>query len=296
MPFIDSTPIIHDAEALRRRFTEQGYLFFRKLLPREPVLALGEQLIACCRRHGFFESNPVDDEGKMDLERIRTYFEEAYRLRDLHAVPRHPAILSVYSRLFGRPAVPHARTSLRTIPCGTNQVWPVHQDYLNIGTHDEVWNTWLPVGDCPRELGALWILPGSHKLGVAGNRRLSEAENFFEASGDLFEHPPDGLEWATDDLECGDVVMFNGMTYHRGAPNLRPGEIRLSVDNCVQPVDTDFIPSAFDVHSGDFGIFNQGVTWDDVYSAWPEDDPLRYYWHALDLRFADALALDLQHH
>lgn len=291
MAFIDSTPIRDDAGALRARAAEQGYLFFRGLLPGDPVLELRGQLMALCREHGFFDDNPVDADGGMQLERIKPYYEKAYRLRALHGLLKHPAVIDVYTRLFGRRAVPHGRTVLRTIPHGTEQVWPVHQDYLNVGTHDEVWNSWTPVGDCPRDLGAIWVLPGSHRIGMAGNRRLSESELFFEAGGDLFANPPEGLEWVSDDLGIGDVVMFNSLTYHRGAANRRPGEFRFSVDNCVQPVDTDFIPSAFDLHTGDFGKFNLGRTWDDIYADWPAEDPLKYYWRELDLRFRDAEAL-----
>ena len=292
MAFIDSKPILQDTAELRRRAQQHGYLFFRELLPQAAVVELQQQILELCQAHDFFERPPMLADGKQDLERLQAYYEQAYRLRDLHALPKHSAIVDVYTRLFGRQAVPHARTVLRTVPYGTKQVWPVHQDFLNVGTHDEVWNSWTPVIDCPKDLGAIWMLPGSHRMGIGGNNRLNDTELFFEAEGDLFDHPPAGLEWITDDLNIGDVVMFNAKTYHRGSANHRPGEFRISIDNCIQPIDTDFIGGAFELHTGDFGTFNQGVSWDQVYADWPTDDALRYYWHPLDLNYADAIKLE----
>ncbi len=294
MPLIDSSPIRQDTEALRQRADQDGYLLFRGLLPANDVIDTREQVLDCCERHRFFSSPIVHDDGTMDLDRLRAYYEEAYRLRSVHALPKHAAIVDVYTRLFGRKAVPHARTVLRTMPYGTRQVWPVHQDYLNVGTHNEVWNSWMPVGDCPSDLGAIWMLPGSHRLGVRGNHLLDEKELFFEATGDLFNHPPAGFHWQTDDLNTGDVIMFNSLTFHRGGPNQRPDEFRISIDNCIQPIDTDFIAGAFELHTGDFGKFNQGVGWDQIYEEWPEADPLKYYWQQLDLNFADSIAVEFE--
>lgn len=294
MSLIDSKPVLEDTAELRRRADQYGYLLFRGLLPEASVSRVREQVLDCCRRHDFFDKTIVQADGSMDLDRLRAYYEDAYRIRDMHALPKHPAILDVYARLFGRQPVPHARTVLRTIPYGTEQVWPVHQDYLNIGTHEEVWNSWMPVIDCPKALGAIWMLPGSHRIGLSGNRRLNETELFFEAGGDLFNNPPAGLEWETDDLNATDVIMFNSLTYHRGAANYLPDQFRISIDNCVQPIDTDFIPGAFQLHTGDFGLFNQGVDWDDIYADWPEDDPMRHYWRKLNLRFADSIELEFE--
>ncbi|MEM1081631.1 MAG: phytanoyl-CoA dioxygenase family protein [Pseudomonadota bacterium] len=291
MPLLDSSPILNDTEALRARAQADGYLFFRGLLPKTEVAQVRRDVLARCEQHHFFTDPIVDDRGQMDLDRLRRYYEDAYRLQSVHALPKHPAIIDVYSRLFGRTAVPHARTSLRTMPYGTEQVWPVHQDYLNVGTHDEVWNTWMPVGDCPQALGAIWMLPGSNRIGVGGNEKLNDHELFFEASGDLFNHPPAGLSWQTDDFLAGDVIMFNGLTYHRGAPNRLSGQFRISIDNCIQPIDTDFIPGAFELHRGDFGSFNRGVSWNDIYANWNNEDH-QFYWKHLDLSYAQSIALE----
>ncbi len=45
-PFVDSTPLIADPVALRQRGEEDGYLFFRQLLPKEPLRELRQQFLA----------------------------------------------------------------------------------------------------------------------------------------------------------------------------------------------------------------------------------------------------------
>lgn len=276
MAFTDSKPLLDDPQALRERASVDGYLYFRGLIPAEASRALREQLLAECRACGFDNDPPVTVDGRLDGERMGAYYARVYRLRGVHALPKHERIVEAASTLFGRRAVPHARTVLRTLPPHTSHVWPPHQDFANVATHDEVWNTWVPVGDCPSALGSVSILAGSHRSGLAKSRRIAE-------NGLILDEPPEGLTWLTGDLAAGDVLMFNALTFHRGQPNSMPGTLRISVDNCIQPMDTPFIQGAFDLHRGDLGNFNAGMDWDDVYAEWPADDPLKYFWRDLDL-------------
>lgn len=286
MPFADSTLLLEDPSALRERARESGYLFFRGLLPADESRALRAQVEAVCRAHGFDRDPPVTADGRIDNDRMGAYYARAYHLRGVHALPKHPAIIEAASRLFGCRAVPHARTVLRTLPADTSHVWPPHQDFANVATHDQVWNTWVPVGDCPSALGSVSILAGSHRTGLARSRRIAD-------NGLILDEPPAGLTWLTDDLAAGDVLMFNALTFHRGQPNCMPGTLRISVDNCIQPADTPFIEGAFDLHRGDLGNFNTGMDWDDVYAEWPADDPLRYYWREMDLEIVPPLNMPI---
>ncbi len=286
MAFVDSSDLITDVEALRERSKRDGYLYFRGLLPKQEVLALRKQLVALCEKYDFFARPPIGPAGEIDAERMGPYYAEAYCLRQVHGIPKHPAVLDVYRRLFGRDPLPHARTVLRTMPHGTRQVWPVHQDYPNVATHDEVWNSWIPVGDCPEKLGSLAILEGSHKLGPTRSRRLAD-------NGLVIDEPPEGCNWLSQDLQCGDVLMFNSLTFHKGQSNLLPGQIRLSLDNCIQPWDTPFNIGSFDLHSGDYGLYNRDRDWDEIYQSWSSDDTLKYYWKKFPVKFVEPLDMPI---
>lgn len=286
MPFQDSTPLINDPDALQERARSDGYLFFRGLLPAGEPEALRDRLSAVCAAHGFYECPPLTAERGIDQQRMAAYYAEVYCLRQVHALPKHPQILEIYRQLFGRQPVPHARTVLRTLPADTNHVWPPHQDFVNVAVRGEVWNTWVPIGDCPREQGSLSILARSHKYGLARTRRIAE-------NGLMHEETPKGLVWLSDDLNSGDVLMFSAMTFHQGQPNCMTGTLRMSVDNCIQPIDTPFVRGAFDVHRGDHGTYNRDLDWDDIYRNWEPADPLRYFWQTLPINVVDSPGLSI---
>lgn len=75
--------------------------------------------------------------------------------------------------------------------------------------------------DCPRSLGPLAVLHGSHRQGLldhqhAGPRGMS-----------LDDLPGD---WRSADFGIGDVCLFQDFLIHRALPNQTAAELRLSVD------------------------------------------------------------------
>ena len=84
-----------------------------------------------------------------------------------------------------------------------------------------------PLGDCPRVLGGLAILPGSHRAGL-----LAHGANGADQVAPGREPDPG---WATIDYRCGDVLMFGGLTVHGAGPNRSGNQLRLSVDHRYQP-------------------------------------------------------------
>ena len=41
---------------------------------------------------------------------------------------------------------------------------PIHQDFVHFQGHHDNLTCWTPVGDCPRDLGGLAVLRGSHRV------------------------------------------------------------------------------------------------------------------------------------
>src|SRR5947207_1406541 len=96
--FLDSTPVRRDAAVLRERAAEDGYLFFRGLLPPEPVLSLRRQILEVCARHGFLREGPPLDEAvaapgvrcrEGDPEYAAAY-DEIQRMEAFHALAHRP--------------------------------------------------------------------------------------------------------------------------------------------------------------------------------------------------------------
>lgn len=55
--FFDSTPSLDDAQALRTRMRQDGYLFIRRLLPAGQLAALRLRLLAIARDNGWVQKN-----------------------------------------------------------------------------------------------------------------------------------------------------------------------------------------------------------------------------------------------
>ncbi|MBI2490695.1 MAG: phytanoyl-CoA dioxygenase family protein, partial [Candidatus Rokubacteria bacterium] len=162
-----------------------------------------------------------------DDPRMLAFQREVMLLDDLPTLRRHPAILSVLGALFGEPAEPTLGDVPRVaFPRAPDLTTPPHQDHYYVAGATDLWTVWVPLGDCPRALGVLSLVPGSHR-------------------GGLLPHPPVGVAtegarvpedsvWAAGDLACGDVVMFHGLTVHAACENATD-RLRLSIDFRYRP-------------------------------------------------------------
>jgi ectoine hydroxylase-related dioxygenase (phytanoyl-CoA dioxygenase family) len=202
-------------------------------------------------------------------------YAEIQKIRAFHALAHHPRVLQVYRELLGDEVVPHPRHIARLIlPAQFNKPTPPHQDYIHIQGTKNVWTMWIPVGDCPREMGNLTAIRGSHKDGLLP---VAAAQG----AGGLEAHLCAGdYEWVEDDFEAGDVLTFPSLMVHKALTPKVTDRVRLSCDFRFQRADEEIEAASLRPH-GDV------VTWDEVYAEWPEDDPLRYYWKKHDLRMAE---------
>jgi hypothetical protein len=128
------------------------------------------------------------------------------------------------------------------------------------------------VGDCPRELGNLSVIRGSHKDGLLSPKAA-------EGAGGLEVYLcKDEYEWVEDDFEAGDVLTFTSETVHKSLPPQWKDRIRMSCDYRYQPAHEDIEENSLKVHCG-------VLEWDEVYEGWENED-LKYYWRKHDLKFS----------
>jgi hypothetical protein len=273
IPFTDSSDLVGDPAAFRARFDDDGYVFLKGVVDKDMLVDVRSQIVSICATHGWFEpgTDPIDAIPAIEpcVEGEERYFEvydEVQHLEAFHAVPHHPTVRSFMTALLGDSAFPHPLSICR-LSFPSNEEWttPPHQDYPNNQGTEDLYACWMPLGDCPVELGSLAILPGSKRLGMAplefalgaGNRQAKLDERFEE------------LDWVGGDLELGDALVFHSLTMHRALPN-RTKRMRLSVDYRFQREGEPLTAGCLEPHFGRFG-------WDDVYRGWSRED-LKYYW------------------
>jgi ectoine hydroxylase-related dioxygenase (phytanoyl-CoA dioxygenase family) len=281
-PFVDSTDILSSPGDLRQQARRQGYLFFRSLIPPDPLSTLRRRILEVCARHGFLAEGAPLEAGiaapevryrEGDPEYMAAY-DEIQRLEAFHALAHQPPLLSVLRSLYGEEVLVHPRNIARVMfPENNTFTTPAHQDYVHIQGTEDTWTAWIPLGDCPRELGGVEVLVGSHGLGVLPVRSA------YGAGGLGVETEGLGLSWAGGDYQCGDVLLFHSHCVHRGVDNRTPDKVRLSVDYRYQGVSQPVTEWSLLPH------FNR-LSWEEIYSGW-ECTEHQYYWKRHHLQTAE---------
>jgi hypothetical protein len=284
--FEDATPLLDDPAALRARAEQDGYLFFKHFLPTEPLLELRRQMLEICAQRGWLAPGHDLMEGVIDAdalnqvpdEQMRTDIgvtAEAYRavqkLELFHTIPHHPKFLSLYRTLFGKEATPHPRHIARMITCHRSMVpTPPHQDFIHIQGTPRTWTCWFPVGNCPREMGSLTVLRGSHHNGVIA---VAPAKGAGNLAAILCPHE---IDWVEGDFALGDILTFSSTTVHRALRSQHRDRIRLSCDIRFQAIDEEIDTSSLNPHDS---------SWEEIYQGWKNPD-VQYYWKKHNFRLS----------
>ena len=231
-----------------------------------------------------------------DLEYPAVYH-EVYKLESFHRAGHWPVVLDTVEKIIGRPVMPHPQKIARLwFPQFTDHITPAHQDYVHFqGTYD-TYTCWTPVSDCPRELGGLAILPGTHKASTVYDHHFSLGAGALTVDEDRREG-----DWLTTDYEIGDCLMFHSLTLHRALPNVTPDRLRVSLDNRYQALGSPISDQMLNPHLA----LHNPITWEEVYAGWETTD-LQYYWRDMvtevvprdtsysERGFAEALSLARQ--
>ena len=281
LPFHDSSPDIDSPAVLQARAREQGYLFFRGLLRRDVVLEARAAMLDVCAAHGLLDPTKSRDEAHIapgarlvegQSDEWYAFYADMVSRRELYALPWQPALLNAIRVALEDDAVlVHGCGVFRTIfPDTSAFTKPPHQDWRFVGKAARIWASWIPLGDCPLRLGALRVLVGSHRC---GDLPLHPAK-----WGHHAEIPP-GLNWASGDMQCGDVLMFSSYTVHCGSANLTTAQLRLSADFRFQPAADPVRIDAMQPHL-------RLRTWEAVYAGWNGDLPPQYYWRDMGLNYS----------
>jgi len=244
-----------DAEALCDDAKRNGYIFISQLIDPGVVLEMRRRVLEQCQQLGWLTHDgdlilgqlpPVsqaDVTGDAFVELQRRVFSQA----EIIEFGRHANLIRVFETIFGSPVKPDCGHVCRVVfPFAWELTTPPHQDGNYLRESTELWTAWIPLGDCPIELGSLAVWPGSHRFGLLPHddnptnglpKGSSQQENSWsrkEGSPKCISVPNE-VVWAASDFRCGDVLLFHCLTVHRACPNVSSGLLRISVDYRFQP-------------------------------------------------------------
>ena len=229
----DSAPLIENRERLRERVSRDGFLFFRGLLREDVVLPLRRSVLDYASRTGWLDPRAcVSDARAAPGKRIGYYQDPEWVNLQVHvqnrqemwalgdAVAIHRVLHSVESR--SSYLCLSTANTCRVFSPHPDMATQPHQDGYYVRMIADFWTAWMPLGDCPRELGPLALLAGSHQGGL----REHSGQGIVDGGVTV----PDDAVWSTIDFRCGDVVLFRPHTVHCSLPNRSGDRLRLSAD------------------------------------------------------------------
>jgi ectoine hydroxylase-related dioxygenase (phytanoyl-CoA dioxygenase family) len=228
---VDSTPLIDDREALRARFSEDGFVFLRGVVDRAAVAAVRADVAAILAESGWLadgsdpaEARPGDTVHREGDETWIPVYTRVQSLYSFHALAHRDDVLRPIRALVGETEVLiHPRKIARITYPLSKFPTPPHQDFPLIQGAADTYTLWLPFGECPVSLGALRLLTGSHRDGV----RPVFARSGVGGIGVDVDVDDPGFQ--TTDFGPGDAVVFHSCTVHYGPPN-EGDRVRLSAD------------------------------------------------------------------
>jgi hypothetical protein len=206
----DSAPLRHDREGLRRRLAEDGYLFFRGLLPARQVRAAGAAVLDQLRSGGWTDDRGIPSVPPRAVNPMDARTDPAFRAAmfgpAFNRVPYLSALREVTRLILGSGAFSYPAKVLRAVYPEHPQARPrgryIHYDYGVAGVQDML-TSWVPLMDIPVRIGGLAVQPGGHLAPPRRPRPLSVTEP----------------GWATTSYEPGDALVFHCLTPHAALPN-----------------------------------------------------------------------------
>jgi hypothetical protein len=252
-PFVVANDALDDPPALRALLDEHGYLFFRGLMDVEVIWRLRLDILGVCRDAGWLDpASPLEEgvwNGAVTCQENDPEYMEVYRqvmkLSSFQQFPFHPTFMDLAQKIVDGEVLMHPRRIGRmTFPLkdGKVAVTPPHQDWSSVRGTPQTYTMWVPLGDCPRRLGHLMILDGSHRVGFQSHVPM---EGIGHKGVVVDEHAG---AWHSAEYEMGDFVIFHSYTVHQALPNLSGRYIRLSTDNRYQLASAEVDPSSLRPH------------------------------------------------
>ena len=159
----DSAHLVKDADGLRRRLADDGYLFFRGLLPAGQVRAAGHAVLAQLRSGGWIDDRGIPSIQPRAVNSMDALADPAFRTAmfgpAFNEIPYRPALREVIRRILGPRAFSYPAKVLRAVYPERPQARPrgryIHYDYGVSGVQDML-TSWIPLStDDHRPAGPL---------------------------------------------------------------------------------------------------------------------------------------------
>lgn len=275
LPMTEANALLNDQAALRAQLSEDGYLFFRNIIDYEKIRALREEITKILAEIGWIQGGKDQLDAKAiglpHREGEEGYFEgldKIVKLEQLYSLSHDENLMHVMRQVLGDSAFPHPLSITRLVfPNNPEITTPPHQDYPNNQGTPNLTAAWIPLGDCPQQLGTIAVLRGSHKSGLQPLQFHLGPGNRGAIISEELQH----LDWVSTDFRSGDILLFPALTMHAALENQDTERMRLSVDFRYQLEGEALTDVCLKPH------FNR-ISWEETYKDW-HSTRYQYYWN-----------------
>ena len=254
------------AHELLARLNGDGYLLFRALIPREDVVGARSVIAGDLRRGGFVagaregEGGDDDGDGRLRIAPGKDKEGAGPNLLARQDLANHPSVFSVLQHPNLRrlmtillnptpepspvpsadaaspspppppPALTHPYKWLRAVP--TLLHTGPHRDatYFPSSTYPSLLTAWVPLGDLAPELGTLvCATPSAQASADAADSAIRLGADGTRSGWITNEARLAGMEWVTESVRMGDVVVLGRERVHCSSVNMTD-EWRVSCD------------------------------------------------------------------
>jgi ectoine hydroxylase-related dioxygenase (phytanoyl-CoA dioxygenase family) len=189
-----------------------------------------------------------------DKEYMAVY-RKVIHMESFAAVPADEGLMKLMELVIGGPegggVLLHNRKIGRiNFPKNIVQTTAAHQDFHYIRGTSATYTMWMPVGDCPVNLGGLVVLKGSHRQGYLEHGVFNVKKYAGHGLGEEKWPRGEGIEWQAGDFQLGDAIIFHSHTIHKAMPNLTDDRLRISIDNRYQKAGDAIEPGSMGTHYG----------------------------------------------
>ena len=259
---------------LRRKFSEDGYLFLKGAIDPSLCKSLLKIMIAVMKGElempeGSWSPVLVGDpfvETDKTWDRI---YPKLQSLEAFHQFFHTSDVLTLMSRILDEdPFVYPMKMARIATPRKSGFETPPHQDAYSHHAGPTMAGIWVALHDVDETMGRLAILDRSHLKGV---REVVHSPGVGGVQCKIFSEEK---LWHVSNVECGDVILFSSQTVHRAEPNTSENRVRVSVDTRFCDYGSPVFSTNLEPHHG-WRI--DRLNWEYIYKNWTEKT-LKYYW------------------